>query len=186
MNKSVISKDEILSVCKEMIKAHGLNSLNMRAVAKECNVSVGSIYNYFSSKGDLILNTVECIWIEVINDFSSISSQHKFDESVVMLFDSMKKCSKKYSSFLNMHSILIDEKDKLKGREVMNKYFSLIKTSLLVVLENDKRVQKNLFDNKFTKEKFIDFIFSSILSALIRQDNDIEFLVQIIRRIVHV
>ena len=33
---------------------HGLSSLSVRAIAKECSVSVGSIYNYFPDKAALI------------------------------------------------------------------------------------------------------------------------------------
>ena len=33
---------------------HGLSSLSIRTIAKECSVSVGSIYNYFPDKAALV------------------------------------------------------------------------------------------------------------------------------------
>ncbi|MDD4781161.1 MAG: TetR/AcrR family transcriptional regulator [Tissierellia bacterium] len=36
--------------------------LNMKDVAHKCGISVGSVYNYFQSKGDLIVATIESIW----------------------------------------------------------------------------------------------------------------------------
>ena len=50
MNTIVTSKEEILCVSRELIRKQGWNALNIRTVAKECNISVGSIYNYFRKK----------------------------------------------------------------------------------------------------------------------------------------
>ena len=46
--------------------AEGLDSLNMRSVARACQVALGSLYNYFPSKDDLLLATVESVW-RVVN-----------------------------------------------------------------------------------------------------------------------
>ena len=53
MNTSVTSRDAILSVSRQFITQNGFGSVNMRAIAAACGVSVGSVYNYFPSKGDL-------------------------------------------------------------------------------------------------------------------------------------
>ena len=62
MNKIVTSKEDILKASREIASKDGLQSINMRNVAKHCGVAVGSIYNYFPSKADLIIATVEDIW----------------------------------------------------------------------------------------------------------------------------
>ena len=59
MNKTLISKEYILSKCKEMVIESGIQSLNMRDVASRCSVSVGTVYNYFPSKSDMIVATIE-------------------------------------------------------------------------------------------------------------------------------
>ena len=58
MNTTITSKDEILCVCRELIRKEGYKSINIRHVAKCCHISVGSVYNYFESKTDLIAETV--------------------------------------------------------------------------------------------------------------------------------
>lgn len=55
MSKTVTSKESILVACKDIVRESGMPVLNMRNVAQRCQVAVGSIYNYFPSKEDLIL-----------------------------------------------------------------------------------------------------------------------------------
>ena len=50
MNTVVTSKDEILRASRELIRQRGWSAVSIRSVAAACGVSVGSIYNYFSSK----------------------------------------------------------------------------------------------------------------------------------------
>ena len=54
MNTVVTSKEIILEASKKLIREEGLNSINIRSVASACGVSVGSIYNYFDSKSELV------------------------------------------------------------------------------------------------------------------------------------
>ena len=41
--------------------------ISIRSVAAACGVSVGSIYNYFQSKTDLVAATVESIWADIFH-----------------------------------------------------------------------------------------------------------------------
>ena len=59
MKTAYISKKHILMVCHQMVQTHGIQSITIRAVAKQCNVSIGSIYNYFPSKNKLLHEVIE-------------------------------------------------------------------------------------------------------------------------------
>ena len=67
MNTAVTSREAILTVCREMVSRQGLDSLNMRSVARACQVALGSLYNYFPSKDDLLLATVESVWQDIFH-----------------------------------------------------------------------------------------------------------------------
>ena len=54
MNLTATSEEAIIEACQRIVKEKGLSAVNMRSVAAECNVAVGSIYNYFPSKSDLL------------------------------------------------------------------------------------------------------------------------------------
>lgn len=61
MNKTITSQEAILCAGKEIVLEKGLQGLNIRDVARRCGVSVGSIYNYFPTKSDLIVATIKYV-----------------------------------------------------------------------------------------------------------------------------
>ena len=66
MNTVVTSREAILDVSRELVKRQGQEAVSIRTVAAACGVSVGSIYNYFESKADLVAATVESVWCDFI------------------------------------------------------------------------------------------------------------------------
>ena len=65
MNTIITSKEDILKTSRELIREQGWSAVNIRSVAAACGVSVGSIYNYFDSKADLVGETVESVWCQI-------------------------------------------------------------------------------------------------------------------------
>jgi AcrR family transcriptional regulator len=53
-------REDILSVTRNLIKETGYSDLNIRKIASECGVATGTVYNYYSSKnqiiGEILLN----------------------------------------------------------------------------------------------------------------------------------
>ena len=47
-------KSQLLQEAKKQIETGGYSALTIRSVAKNCGVGVGTVYNYFPSKDDLI------------------------------------------------------------------------------------------------------------------------------------
>lgn len=74
MNTVVTSKEEILRVSRALIQEQGWAALNIRSVAAACGVSVGSIYNYFNSKAELVGETVESVWHEIFHQPDNTTS----------------------------------------------------------------------------------------------------------------
>lgn len=54
---------DILNASRMLLQKQGWAALNIRTVAKECNISVGSVYNYFQNKSDLIASTIVNIFL---------------------------------------------------------------------------------------------------------------------------
>lgn len=185
MNKTITSREAILSAGKEIIVQSGIQGLSIRDVARKCNVSVGSVYNYFPSKGDLIVATIESVWTEIMHDTKSCISQNNFTENVLSLYNNIHKGCIKYPSFFSVHSISIASMDKAKGREAMNRYFDHIKNGLLESLYCDQGIRKDVFSNQFTKSDFIDFVFSNIIMLLMKEAASCDLLLEIVRRIIY-
>lgn len=181
MNKAVISKDELLTICKNIVAEKGIEAINMREVARRSKVAVGSLYNYFPSKDDLMIDTIEVIWKEIMMDLVTLDENHDFVKSVENLFYAIKNGSKKYPYFFSLHSMSVARNAKDKGREAMRIYFSSLKEKLLFTLNNDQKVKQDFFSINCSKEEFINFIFSNVIALLLNNSNSCSVLLEIIK-----
>ena len=59
MNKTITSKDLLLTAAKEIAQQDGFEKLSIRGVASKCGVSIGSIYNYFPDKDSMIHSIID-------------------------------------------------------------------------------------------------------------------------------
>ena len=52
------SRETLLDHAYDIADKYGLAALSIRGLASDCNVSVGTIYNHFASKGELTLSLI--------------------------------------------------------------------------------------------------------------------------------
>ena len=161
MNKIVTSKEEILKTSRELIQEQGWSAVNIRSVAAACGVSVGSIYNYFDSK---FQDTLACI---------------------TWMYERMEYGCRQYPGFFTLHSLGFMQEEKSDGKQRMQRTWQHILDGLSFVLKRDRKVRENAFTEQFTAEKFADVLFSLMLSALLRQDYDVEAVLEIVRRTIY-
>lgn len=67
MNTLVTSRKDILEASRTLAQKGTAEGISIISVAAACGVSVGSIYNYFQSKTDLVAATAESIWEDVFH-----------------------------------------------------------------------------------------------------------------------
>ena len=185
MNKVVTSREAILEESRKLVMKEGLLAINMRSVANACGVAVGSIYNYFPSKADLIAATVEDVFRDIFHMSKDCFSFSSFEECLIWLFDGIKKGCNHYPGFFNLHSMSFASHEKAKGREMMEQYFVHIKKGLLHVLEQDPNVREDAFNDILTKEAFIEIIFSVFTSMLLKEQEDCNVLLEMVRRCIY-
>ena len=174
MNKIVTSKEEILKTSRELIQEQGWSAVNIRSVAAACGVSVGSIYNYFDSKAALVGAAVESVWFEI---FHRQDDEEIFQDTIACItwmYERMEYGSRQYPGFFTLHSLGFMQEEKSNGRKQMQRTWQHILDGLSFVLKKDRKVRENAFTEQFTAEKFADVLFSLMLSALLRQDYDVE------------
>lgn len=182
MNTVVTSKEEILKTSRELIRREGWSAVNIRSVAAECGVSVGSIYNYFDSKADLVGATVESVWCEIFHRPEDEAVFQNTQACITWLYQRMEYGCQQYPGFFTLHSLGFMGEDKSAGRRKMQQTWQRILDGLCLVLRRDTGVRPGAFSEQFTAEKFADLLFSLMLSALIRQDYDPTAVLEIVRR----
>jgi len=182
MNTAITSKEKILQVSRALIQAQGWSAINIRSVARACGVSVGSIYNYFESKTELVGATVESIWREIFHRSEETAEFDDVQACVTWLYQRMDYGCKQYPGLSTLHSLGFMQKDKSDGKERMQHTWQHILVGLCTVLKQDSKVREGAFNEQFTAEQFADILFSLMLSALLREDYNPSAVLEIIRR----
>lgn len=185
MNTVVTSKEEILKASRELIRQQGWGAVNIRSVAAACGVSVGSIYNYYGSKADLVGAAVESVWHEIFHRPEDDAVFRDTLACLVWMYRQMAAGCKDYPGFFTLHSLGFLGEDKAEGKQRMEQTWQHILGGLCAVLKRDPKVRTCAFDGEFTAEKFADILFSLFLSALLREDYDPSPVLELIRRTVY-
>lgn len=67
-NRAVISKEQILDAAYDISVTQGLGALSIRSVAAACGVAVGTVYNSYPTKSDLVNDVVGRFWQQALLD----------------------------------------------------------------------------------------------------------------------
>lgn len=186
MNKSVTSKEELLKAAKDIAYNEGIDKINIRNVAKRCNVSIGAIYNYFPTKADLVLSVVEDFW-----NYTWIQkdSYAKDDEKFTVFFERyFKTLLKRLFQFENdwlAKISMLSVQEKEKGRQLEAKCFEHIKHHLFDGIEKDRFIHNDLWNDDFTKDDFVDFVFLNMMSMLRYCKKECKFFLAILEKILY-
>lgn len=168
-----------------MATEKGLASVNIRNIARACNVSVGSIYYYYPSKTELISATIGEIWKDIFHTGDQDMPHQSFPDYVAWIFTNVRNGLAKYPNFFFAHSMSFASDEKERGRSMMEQYFSHIKKGLLETLQNDNRVNPHAFTETFTRPDFVDFVFMNLLALFARQAESCFVLNEMIRRTIY-
>lgn len=185
MNTLVTSKKAILEVSRQIIADDGWTAVSIRNVAGKCGVSVGSIYNYFGSKADLVSQTIESIWHDIFHLSEHGGIFDDFIKCVKWIFESAEKGGEKYPGFFSLHSMSFLSGEKSYGKKLMERSRKHMREGLLSALNKDSNVRSDAFGENLSKEQFIDIIFSMIVSALLNENYSCSAIIEIIKRTIY-
>lgn len=185
INTIITSKEAILETCKKLVSENGLHFLNMRTVSEKCNISVGSVYNYFPSKTDLIVDTIKEVWQSIFQTDKLSYQTESFPDFVALIFQNFQKGAAEYPNFFTAHSMSFAASDKDKARMVMDYYFGHFKAKMLDALDNDTKIKSTCFSKDFSKKGFVNFVFSNLLMLIINQEDSCAQLIEIVKRTIY-
>lgn len=97
-------KDDILNTARQMIIVEELKKISIREVASRCNISTGTIYNYFDSKQDIIVSVAWQEWYSALNKIDTTNA------STISPMDKLNFIFLELRSFLNIvHNMQSDD-----------------------------------------------------------------------------
>lgn len=186
MNSGITSKENILQVCRGMVASRGLSAVNMRSIANECHIALGTLYNYYANKDELMLAAVEDIWKDIFHMDHRSVTDFSFPKYVEYIFECVQKGAENYPDFFTAHSVHIANSGKEKAKSIMRHCFDHIKEGMLEVLRADSKVSEDAFSTSFGKTEFIDFVLDNILLLLVQGKTNCEVLIEIIQRVLYI
>lgn len=172
VNPLATSKEDILVASRELIRENGWNSISIRAVASRCSVSTGTIYNYYDSKADLLVATIESVWHEIFFHSQDEQVFHDVVSCISWIYERLEYGDKKFPGFFSLHSLGFMRDEKASGKKRMLQMWRHIINKFCVVLKHDSKIRSGVFNQEFTEKQFADILFSLVLMAMIRQDYD--------------
>lgn len=184
MNHVVTSKQELLEAAKQIVYEEGLDKLNIRTLAKHCDISVGAIYNYFPSKSELIFCVIEDFWKSVFHkDICQMSEVLSFPDFFALVYDRLQENLKEFHLLFSAQLHLLQSGDKLRGRAMEAKYMQHMQDAFLQILQADTNIDPNIWNAIFTPEQFISFLFQNMIVSLTKGDMDAAYLKEVTLRL---
>ena len=184
MNTIVTSKEDLLHSSRELIRRQGWQAVNIRSVAAACGVSVGSIYNYFGSKAELVGATVESIWHEIFHFPQEPTAFADTLSCIAWIYERMAYGCETYPGFFTLHALSFGP-EKADGKQRMYRTWDHMIQRLGTVLRQDPHLRPDAFNEQFTADQFAHVLFSLIMAALLRQDYDPSVVLELVRRTVY-
>ena len=80
----------------ELFNAYDYNQVDMKMIAKKCNIAVGTLYNYYPNKKQLFIHIFECSWRKTSQALDKIylldlSPEEKLSQSIEVLYDDISQ-----------------------------------------------------------------------------------------------
>jgi len=186
MNHTITSKEAILAISMQIAMETGLSSVSMRRVAQRGGIAVGSVYNYFPSKADLLAATIGLFWQTMFEKTKGCEQTSDFITYVEGLFQTLVKGLEEYPSFFSLHSMSFAAEEKAIGRAVMEDYFLHLKQGMLQAIQSDGKIKPDAFDEiGFPQTEYVDVILNSILALVRKGTQSCAFLLELIRRTIY-
>lgn len=177
-------KEVILSQAKKIAVSDGISKINIRTVAKNSGIAIGTVYNYFPSKGDLLISVVTEFWDEAFTDLEGITSTSS------NFFDNLEKIYRVLDDYLHHFKenwlnqlALLKADEKVMARKKEEEYFQKVHDKLILLIDRDPDLQDYPWSEVISKEKMAEFIFDYMLIILKKEKGDLTFFIALLKQI---
>ncbi|OPX44023.1 putative HTH-type transcriptional regulator YvdT [Ruminiclostridium hungatei] len=130
-------KEDILAVTRQMIKETGYSELNIRNIAARCGVATGTVYNYYSSKNQIIAEILLNEWNLMLRrvDQSTRHSAPRIDKLKIIYDELNNFMINVHGKWFQTHPVenteemnvsKLNEKRKLLRNQISEKVLALV------------------------------------------------------------
>lgn len=180
MARQGIGREAIAEAAYALAEERGLAGLDIRGVAEACGVSVGTIYNHFPTKDDLLVEVIGTFWQRAFHeDLCRIVEGERFDVFVSRVYAAMCSALAAFRSdwLPQISALSIQGRDEGKMRE--SETFDHIRAGMLAVLGADELADPARAGVE--PAELVAFALESMVAGLCAGDADCRVLAALLR-----
>lgn len=171
--------EKIFECSLKLFGEYGYNEVNMKRIAKELDIAVGTLYNYYPNKQDLFFTVLKKSWQQTFFKLDKVketnySSRKKLKYSMKILYDEIEN-RKGLGKELTKANVI--KKESLDG--IKDRLDGIIRN----LVEELKKEEKIDIDKEI-EERLIRVFFLSVIDMLDKyakeKENNIKFINYII------
>ena len=162
-------REKLMVKGREILIFKGYNSLNIRDLVKECDIAIGTFYNYYKNKDEIVNSIIKADWEKIIaSTAAKMKNQDlNFKEKMYIMYDGVNEFLKNYlDTFMVMISNGARE-HRYRNDKILVPYENILK-EILVFHKNKGDISYTIEDEKLSKLILNNIIF-------ICKDNSISF-----------
>lgn len=167
MNHTAASRDSLLDAAERIVSEEGFEALSIRRLAAECGVAVGTVYNYFSSKSELVVGVIEHFWRNMLRGVVCAPPSHqRFTAYLANLYAALYERVQQFRSGLLLRMASLSDEQRALGLTLERKYYAHMEEGLLHALAQDNDVDPAVFAGAFTREALCEHALITMFARL--------------------
>ena len=181
LNPCATSRGELVSAARKLADEKGLSHVGVRDVAALCGVAVGSLYNYFPTKADLIAAVIEDFWRGVMRrEHCAPQPQEPFPAYVERLYGELAQSLSAFQSDWLTQIAALGDAERRKGRTLEARCFAHIRQELQAAAERTV-ASSSPFAGR--ESELAEFVFRHMMALLRDGQPACAFLREVLERL---
>ena len=170
-------REKLLACAREMAQAGGPEAVNVRELAARAQVATGTVYNYYRSKEDVLLALTEAEWRRALDALPAEVGEPPFTAQAGRMYAYLQSRLQGPAGPL-MKSLRAEEP---LARERMRAAQRMLREPVARLLAEDAAIAPEIWNERFTRERYADFVLVSLLALLEHKMDSIDFFLDIVK-----
>lgn len=178
------TKDVILNEAMNIAHTEGLSKISMRKIANNCNIGLGTIYNYYPTKDDIILDLVEKFWSCCFEGFDDVCKDDlDFFKTMENIYFHMLNYLNRFKKHCLEYMSELPLSSKSKGKTKEGEFLKEIIYVFVRIYNKHKNEFRSDIDKEFDSYEVSRFILDNMFAMLKRFECDYTFFDLALRKI---